>query len=95
LTLRRATVAELLIDCEEDRTLRAMLVRMLREPIASLLPLRSSTTSTTGNPCADERSLLVGRASCRPALEALRWPWRAELAPDRLSVLCEVLALVD
>jgi len=25
------TFAELLIDCEEDRTLRAVLVRMLRE----------------------------------------------------------------
>jgi hypothetical protein len=25
------TFAELLIDCEEDRTLRAMLVRMLRD----------------------------------------------------------------
>jgi hypothetical protein len=31
LSAGRRTLAELLIDCEEDRTLRAMLVAMLRE----------------------------------------------------------------
>jgi hypothetical protein len=36
------TFAELLIDCQEDRTLRAVLVRMLREADRKLPPDHNS-----------------------------------------------------
>jgi hypothetical protein len=57
------TFAELLIDCEEDRTLRAMLVRMLREAIGTRRPQGRGHSCTTG--CG--RTVPAGRL-LRPTL---------------------------
>jgi hypothetical protein len=64
------TFGELLIDYEDDRTLRAVLIGVLRddgreqtpgEPVASLVPSRQ-LTSTRGDPAAGPRRATVRMA---------------------------------
>ena len=55
-----APVAELLIDCEEDGTLRALLVGMLRERAESLLIRRRPQDHARKGPKASPRAARAG-----------------------------------
>jgi hypothetical protein len=75
----RRTFAELLIDCEEDRVLRAVLVWMLREAGGREQPRHTTVSRDTGLPMyVKDRSLGIKvMPSTTPlATAARKTPWR-------------------